>query len=619
MQRTIRFGLLLGISMIWALTVFAGASAGARYVDNGNGTVTDARTGLVWQQSDDGQYRNWQNALGYCEGLSLGGHSDWKLPNIRELRSIVDFSRYYPAIDPVFSCRSGLYWSSSTYANYPTIAWSVDFYDGYVDAYGKTTSSFDVRCVRGGPSGSFGSLIIAQTPMSGPPGTAFVQWGTGFSPNSTAELHFQKPDGTEYPTASQPIDSNGNFEINYTAPLNKPPGTYKWWGIDGVTKGKSNEVSYVIEGVMGQLHHFDFSSNGQIIHTQTVDALFDITIQAKDYAGNLVTSFNDTVSLSLASSGQINPNEVSLSGGQCTFKASVSEPSWNARIHCQFGAVSSDSNEFGIVDLSPTTGGIEGSVVDTDGSTRLSGAKVTLGGLPFGPAKSTTFTDQSGIFTFQNIDPGRYYIWASYGTKGSMSQLWDVGRNKSYPPTLKVRSKKRPVILVAGIMGSTDSSASLFPTLSSEWPEPRGKLKLYNVYYLFSEVVGWHALRNLLDDHYQTFDCPYDWRVSLQDQENTIKKYLIPVIEEAKNQSGWEKVDIVAHSMGGLIVRDYIQSDDYKGDVDKFAMVGTPNHGSLNPYYVWEGGDPMLIDRETGALFEDWSYSNISNNVYPSK
>jgi len=88
--------------------------------------------------------------------------------------------------------------------------------------------------------------IVAQTPMSGKAGTTFAQWGTGFSSNSTATLHFKKPDGTEYPTSSQSIDSNGTFSISYPSPSNKAKGTYIWWGIDGPTGKKSNSVSYTI-------------------------------------------------------------------------------------------------------------------------------------------------------------------------------------------------------------------------------------------------------------------------------------------------------------------------------------------------------------------------------------
>jgi hypothetical protein len=79
-----------------------------QFHDNGNGTVTDNATGLMWQQADDGVARDWETSLAYCENLDLGDHSDWHLPNAKELQSLVDYSRGpqatdSPAIDPVFS------------------------------------------------------------------------------------------------------------------------------------------------------------------------------------------------------------------------------------------------------------------------------------------------------------------------------------------------------------------------------------------------------------------------------------------------------------------------------------------------------------------------------------
>ena len=60
------------------------------FVDNGNGTISDLATGLMWQKSDDGVARNWSEALSYSENLVLGSHNDWRLPNAKELQSIVD-------------------------------------------------------------------------------------------------------------------------------------------------------------------------------------------------------------------------------------------------------------------------------------------------------------------------------------------------------------------------------------------------------------------------------------------------------------------------------------------------------------------------------------------------
>ena len=116
----------------------------------GSNTVVDQGTGLEWQKSDDATPRNWQNALAYCENLSLNSKTDWRLPNIRELKSIVDVNRYYPAIDPVFTCQPSSYWSATTVTNPPaTSAWIVNFANGDDNWYIKT-NSYRVRCVRAG-------------------------------------------------------------------------------------------------------------------------------------------------------------------------------------------------------------------------------------------------------------------------------------------------------------------------------------------------------------------------------------------------------------------------------------------------------------------------------------
>jgi hypothetical protein len=113
--------------------------------------VTDLNTGLMWQRADDGVGRTWAAAISYCENLALGGYSDWRLPSRQELVSIVDYGRLNPAINPAFSCNSGVYWSGSTYASNPDLAWHVSFDFGYAYYYGFKSYSSDVRCVRGGP------------------------------------------------------------------------------------------------------------------------------------------------------------------------------------------------------------------------------------------------------------------------------------------------------------------------------------------------------------------------------------------------------------------------------------------------------------------------------------
>jgi hypothetical protein len=104
----------------------------------------------MWQQNEPGT-KTWSDAISYCEGLSLGGYTDWRLPNVKELESLIDDTRYNPAINTsIFpNATSSYYWQSTTAASYPNAAYYVDFRDGVVFYYSKV-DSIKVRCVRGG-------------------------------------------------------------------------------------------------------------------------------------------------------------------------------------------------------------------------------------------------------------------------------------------------------------------------------------------------------------------------------------------------------------------------------------------------------------------------------------
>lgn len=124
----------------------------APWVVTGNGTVTDTATCLMWQQATAPGTYNWQEALAYAEGLSLGGHDDWRLPTKNELLSLVNFNAYSPSIDTQSfpGTEPAAYWTSTTYATDTTNAWPVFFEDGN-SYYGipKDSSNY-VRAVRGG-------------------------------------------------------------------------------------------------------------------------------------------------------------------------------------------------------------------------------------------------------------------------------------------------------------------------------------------------------------------------------------------------------------------------------------------------------------------------------------
>jgi hypothetical protein len=113
-------------------------------------TVTDNVTGLMWQRCSAGlsgtgcstgsaATMTWANAITYCDGLSFGGHADWRLPDEYELQGIIHYGRYNPAIDTTAfpGTLAGGYWSSSTYAGYTNAAWNVHFSYGGVNTNTK--------------------------------------------------------------------------------------------------------------------------------------------------------------------------------------------------------------------------------------------------------------------------------------------------------------------------------------------------------------------------------------------------------------------------------------------------------------------------------------------------
>jgi hypothetical protein len=164
------------------------------YTDNGDGTFTDNNTQLMWEEKkfgsgdvhDVSNSYSWSSAPpaangtvfvlflntlnnkcdgdqstqcttnGDCSGIGDGlcgfaGHRDWRLPNIKELQSLVDYTQTSPAISSSVpgATQSGFYWSATTVAGNPGLAWDVLFFNGYVFNENKA-SDFYVRAVRSG-------------------------------------------------------------------------------------------------------------------------------------------------------------------------------------------------------------------------------------------------------------------------------------------------------------------------------------------------------------------------------------------------------------------------------------------------------------------------------------
>ncbi len=117
------------------------AMASDRFLNNGDGTITDAKTGLMWAAKDNGIPINWPDALSYCQDCSSGGHTDWRMPTLAELMSLYDSSvknrRGYHIIKLIDTSAQSI-WASETRGfeaarfnfTYGQVYWLRQYYSG---------------------------------------------------------------------------------------------------------------------------------------------------------------------------------------------------------------------------------------------------------------------------------------------------------------------------------------------------------------------------------------------------------------------------------------------------------------------------------------------------------
>ena len=118
---------------------------------NGNVVVTDSTNGLMWQKTVSGDTFFWQDALGHCKNLTYAGYSDWRLPNKNELQTLLNHDKTgAPYSDFPDISTTKAYWTSTTWASSPNIAWVVDFGKARVFTMLKTNENYTYYaiCVR---------------------------------------------------------------------------------------------------------------------------------------------------------------------------------------------------------------------------------------------------------------------------------------------------------------------------------------------------------------------------------------------------------------------------------------------------------------------------------------
>ncbi|MCF8295742.1 MAG: DUF1566 domain-containing protein [Bacteroidales bacterium] len=195
------------------------------YVNNGDGTITDTATGLMWMQNDNGAGILWEDALIYADSFSFAGFSDWRLPDVKELQSIIDYSRSpsttnSAAIDPIFNCtqitnEAGVpdypfYLSSTTFCS-QTIT------NGLDACYVSFGRAMGYMSVFGGWVDVHGAGAQRSDPKTGDP----ANFPNGFGPQGDAIRIYnyvrlvRNKSGT---TGYNEMNSKGNFNI-YPNPI----------------------------------------------------------------------------------------------------------------------------------------------------------------------------------------------------------------------------------------------------------------------------------------------------------------------------------------------------------------------------------------------------------------
>lgn len=135
--------------ILWILLI--GVSFLSATLTRNNNVVNDSETSLQWQDNENQATLtriSWKNAISYCEGISLNGFTNWRLPNIRELKSIVDRTEINPSVNTFAYTETVIaYWSASSLEGSSTRAWDITFSAGKANTSQKS-SNRNVRCVR---------------------------------------------------------------------------------------------------------------------------------------------------------------------------------------------------------------------------------------------------------------------------------------------------------------------------------------------------------------------------------------------------------------------------------------------------------------------------------------
>jgi hypothetical protein len=335
-----------------------------------------------------------------------------------------------------------------------------------------------------------------------------------------------------------------------------------------------------------QVTHFEFDP---IPGPYMVNERIPVTITAHDGNNQMVETYSGRVYLSATKSTIVSKNYVDIVGGMwsdhLSFTSAATSVALVARTAQGQQAV---SETFDVTAPASTPGWITGHVTTGNPPSPARGIYVLVqrrrDDHPLVPVQQT---DEDGRYTYE-LPPGDYLISPS----DAVNRPVRVIAGRTAIENMHANWGRQRVLLVGGILGSTMKIAprNWYPQLGRT--PSAADLVLYDPecprrLAFGRDVDVWRSLRSALSDSFDLVPVPWNWRLPV---DEAWREYLKPAIDNVK-RSPTDKVHIVAHSMGGLLARAYIQSDDYGEDVDKLALLGTPSEGAPIAYYVWEGGD----------------------------
>lgn len=364
---------------------------------------------------------------------------------------------------------------------------------------------------------------------------------------------------------------------------------------------------------------------------QEVGVPFPITVDA---TGTSASNASGNIALT-ATLGSISPFSLSLEAGSAHGEVVMDTCGFNMKIFASGASLSGSSNSFSVIGCPINTGMVAGSVTDPDGGVPSSGEVHLSDGVT-----SQDVALSNGQYQIGPIACGSYSLWANAPGAQSVRTQIDVACGSILSKDLHLLSNEAteivPVIFVPGMMGSTTgtdtcgsgiSLVSPTPVLprfitwdSAMWPTASwggdcgsGPVRSHGGLHC---LTGWNELACELigrDETYKDaiYAAPYDWREPVFLSTNTFLRKHIEYVKSRHPEAA--RVDIVAHSMGGLLARAYIQSAHYRSDVRKLALVGTPNQGSPNGYYLWQGGQPL----EAGLAYA-WVTRSLISRIDPA-